>query len=156
MVESNEALRAHRPPTPSNAFTFAYVAWMISLVAMLGSLFFGEVMKLPPCTLCWYQRICLFPLPLLMAVAIVRRDTAELVAYAAPLAAVGAVIAGYHNLVDYGVVSEALTPCAQGVSCRTRYVEWLGFVTIPLLSFGAFVSILTCLLLHRRQERAHA
>jgi disulfide bond formation protein DsbB len=132
--------------------TFAYAAWVIALGATLGSLFFGEVMKLPPCTLCWYQRICLFPLSLLIPVGILLRDR-HLTYYTLPLVIAGAGVSVYHNLVYYGVIPETLSPCTQGLSCKDRHIEWLGFISIPLLALGAFVSILICLLLQRRTER---
>lgn len=131
---------------------FAYAAWTIALVASLGSLFFGEVMKLPPCSLCWYQRICLFPLTLVIGVGIALRDK-NLFVYAAPLVVVGLGLALYHNLIYYGVVSEALSPCTQGVPCSTRQIEWLGFITIPLMALLGFLGILICLLIHRSRQR---
>jgi disulfide bond formation protein DsbB len=132
---------------------FAYAAWLIAMVATLASLFFGEVMKLPPCTLCWYQRICLFPLTALLATGIVLRDR-HLTAYALPLVAVGLAIATYHNLIYYGLISEDLSPCTQGVPCSTRQIEWFGFITIPLMALAGFLSILICLLLHRHRQRS--
>jgi disulfide bond formation protein DsbB len=132
-------------------FVFAYAAWAIALAAMLGSLFFGEVMKLPPCTLCWYQRICLFPLPVVLAVGILRRDR-RLGAYALPLVVAGLGVAVYHNLLYWGVIPEGLSPCTEALSCKTRHVEWLGFITIPLMSLGTFVAVLVCLLAHRARQ----
>lgn len=137
---------------PSGSWMFAYAAWTIALVASLGSLFFGEVMKLPPCSLCWYQRICLFPLTLVIGVGIALRDK-NLFVYAAPLVVVGLGLALYHNLIYYGVVSEALSPCTQGVPCSTRQIEWLGFITIPLMALLGFLGILICLLIHRSRQR---
>jgi disulfide bond formation protein DsbB len=133
-------------------FIFAYAAWMVALVATLTSLFFGEVMKLPPCTLCWYQRICLFPLSVILAVGIITRDRG-LFSYAAPLAAAGLALAVYHNLLYYGIIPESLSPCREGVSCKTRQIEWLGFITIPLMSLLAFLTILASLIAHRTVER---
>lgn len=140
------------PKSAEENFTYAYLAWTLALVAMLGSVFFGEVMKLPPCTLCWYQRICLFPLTVVLAVGIVLRD-GRLVAYGAPLVLAGLGISIYHNLIYFGVIPEALSPCTDGVSCSTRQIEWLGFLTIPLMSLGAFVSIGASLVLHQREQR---
>ncbi|MBM3275949.1 MAG: disulfide bond formation protein B [Candidatus Sericytochromatia bacterium] len=136
----------------SGSFTFAYAAWLIALVASLGSLFFGEVMKLPPCSLCWYQRICLFPLTVVIAVAIALRDE-NLFVYAVPLVIAGLGLAVYHNLIYYGVVSEALSPCTQGVPCNSRQIEWLGFITIPMLALFGFLGILVCLMIHRTGQR---
>lgn len=141
---------------PSESYAFAYAAWMLALVATLGSLFFGEVMKLPPCSLCWYQRICLFPLSIVIAVGIALRDK-NLFVYATPLVVVGLGLAVYHNLIYYGVVSEALSPCTQGVPCSSRQIEWQGFITIPLMALFTFFGILVCLIVHRgRQQRGHA
>ncbi len=139
-----------------DSYAFAYAAWVIAMVATLASLFFGEVMKLPPCTLCWYQRICLFPLTVLIAAGIVLRDK-NLAYYTLPLVVVGLGLALYHNLIYYGVVPETLSPCTQGVPCSSRQIEWLGFISIPLMALLAFLSILLCLLAHRsglRRARA--
>lgn len=133
-----------RPPV------FAYAAFTLALAGTLGSLFFGEVMKLPPCTLCWYQRICLFPLPIILAAGIALRDP-RMGAYAMPLVLAGLAFAGYHNLLQFGVIPESLSPCTTGVSCGTRQVEWLGFITIPLMALGAFLAIFACLVAHSRQ-----
>jgi len=139
--------------TVPESYALAYAAWVTVMVATLGSLFFGEVMKLPPCTLCWYQRICLFPLAVLLPAGILLRDR-NLSWYTLPLTVAGLGIALYHNLVYYGVVPEDLTPCTQGVSCSDRQIEWLGFVSIPLMALVAFLTILICLLAHRGRLRS--
>ncbi len=151
-------MKAKVSATPQNvpSFVFAYAAWSIACMATLASLFFGEVMKLPPCTLCWYQRICLFPLTVVIAVGIVLRDS-KLAAYSVPLVAMGLGFSAYHNLLYYGVIPEALSPCVAGISCTTRQIEWLGFITIPLMSLIAFVSLLVSLVVHGKiQQRARA
>jgi disulfide bond formation protein DsbB len=126
----------------------AYPAWVIALLATVGSLFFSEVMGLPPCVLCWYQRIAMYPLVLIIATGIVKRD-ARMRAYALPLCLAGLVVAVYHNLLYYGVIPESLTPCSEGASCTERQIEWLGFVTIPLLGLASFVAVALCLLFYR-------
>jgi disulfide bond formation protein DsbB len=125
-----------------------HVAWVVALVATVGSLFFSEVMGLPPCVLCWYQRIAMYPLVLIIGSGIVMRD-ARMRVYALPVCLAGLAVSVYHNLLYYGVIPESLTPCAQGVSCTSRQVEWLGFVTIPLLALTAFAVVALCLLFHR-------
>ena len=129
----------------------AYAAWMIALLATVGSLFFSEVMNLPPCALCWYQRIATYPLVLVIGVGIVLRDR-RMKYYALPLSLGGLAIAVYHNLLYYGIVSETLAPCSQGVSCTEAQIEWFGFVTIPLLSLAGFVVIALCLLFYKPKE----
>ncbi len=126
----------------------AYVAWVIALLATVGSLFFSEVMGLPPCVLCWHQRVAMYPLVLIIATGIVLRD-ARMMSYALPLCLAGLAVAVYHNLLYYGVIPETLTPCTQGASCTERQIEWLGFVTIPLLGLASFVAVALCLFFYR-------
>lgn len=129
-----------------------YAAWIIALVATVGSLFFSEVMNLPPCVLCWYQRIAMYPLVLIIGAGIIMRD-AKVKSYALPLALVGLAISVYHNLLYYGVIPESITPCTQGISCTSRQIEWFGFITIPLMALTAFVAVSLCLLFYKTEKR---
>ena len=122
-----------------------YGVWAVSLVATLGSLFFSEIMELPPCTLCWYQRIAMYPIALLIPVALLNDEAAKFMKYVATLAIVGFAIAIYHNLLYYGVIPESLVPCKAGISCTSRQIEWLGFITIPFLALVAFSLVLVLL-----------
>ena len=122
------------------------VAWLQAVIATTGSLYFSEVMHLPPCTLCWYQRLMMYPLVFVLLVGLLTHDS-RLRAYSLPFSVTGLLIAAYHNLLYYGVIPEGLTQCAAGVSCTARQIEWLGFITIPLLSLSAFTVIILCLLL---------
>ena len=125
-----------------------YLAWAIALVATVGSLFFSEVMGLPPCVLCWYQRIAMYPLVVVIGSGIVLRDP-RMKSYALPLCLAGLAVSIYHNLLYYGVLPESIAPCAQGISCTTQQIVWLGFITIPLMALAAFIAVAACLLLHR-------
>ena len=129
-----------------------YLALVQSIIATLGSLYFSEIMKLPPCVLCWYQRILMYPLVIIISVGILRRDKG-LPLYVLPMSILGWVIALYHNLLYYKILPEAAAPCTMGVSCTTKQIEWFGFVTIPLLSFIAFTVITICMFLYRRYNR---
>jgi disulfide bond formation protein DsbB len=128
-----------------------YAAWFAAAMATAGSLFFSEVMKLPPCVLCWYQRIAMYPLVWILAVAIVKKDLTIARLLALPMALVGFGIAIYHNLLYYKLIPESITPCTSGVSCTSKQIEWFGFVTIPVLSLCAFL-IITSLLLRIKKE----
>ena len=121
-----------------------FAAWVVSLVATLGSLYFSEVMLLPPCVLCWYQRICMYPIAVILTVGLAGHDR-RVPRYVWPLALVGLAIAIYHNLLYYDVILETFAPCGAGVSCTDRQIEWIGFITIPLLSFAGFTLIVGCL-----------
>ena len=126
----------------------AYAAWVVALVATVGSLFFSEVMDLPPCILCWYQRIAMYPLVLVIGAGIVLRD-GRMRYYALPLSLSGLAIAVYHNLLYYKIIPDSITPCTQGISCTTVQIEWLGFITIPLMALAAFAVITLCLLFYK-------
>lgn len=122
-----------------------FSAWLIAAVATAGSLFFSYVMGFAPCVLCWYQRIFLFPLVIVLARGLFPLDRA-VVRYALPLASLGWLVAGYHNLVYAGIVPESLQPCTQGVSCTEEYVELFGFLSIPMLSWLGFTALTGILL----------
>lgn len=129
--------------------TLPYLAWAQALIATSGSLFLSEVLGYPPCVLCWYQRIAMYPLVAIIAVAILRRDARPYL-YVLPLSLVGLAIAMYHNLLYVGVIPEAVSACRVGVSCTTRFFEWFGFITIPFLSLTAFTVISVLMLVHWR------
>ena len=131
---------------------FLYAAWTTALAAVLGSLFFGEVMGLPICTLCWYQRMALYPLALLLPAALLLRER-RINWYVMPLAVLGLAVALYHNLLYYGIVARELTPCAQDVPCTARQIEWLGFLTIPLMSLATFAMIVAFLVCFQLRSR---
>lgn len=119
-------------------------AWLVASVSTLGALFFGEVMQLPVCVLCWYQRICLFPLALILPFGLFPLDH-KVVRYALSLAAPGWLFAVFHLLLASGVIPKRIQPCTQGVPCSDTVIEWFGFVTIPLLSVVAFSIIIALL-----------
>lgn len=128
-----------------------YVVWVVALISMIGSLFFSEVMELPPCVLCWYQRIAMYPLVFIVGAGIIMRD-ARVKLYSLPLSLVGLVISIYHNLLYYGIIPDSITPCTEGISCTSRQIEWLGFITIPLMALAAFLIVNICLLLIKRRN----
>lgn len=126
-----------------------YAAFTVALVAMAGSLYFSEVKDFLPCLLCWYQRIAMYPLVVILAVGILRKD-ARVYQYVLPLVVVGFGIALYHLGLYYNFFPESEQSCRAGVSCTTKYVEYFGFVTIPLLSATAFALIGACMLALRK------
>ncbi len=117
-----------------------YLAWLVAIAATAGSLYFSEVRHFVPCTLCWYQRILMYPLVLLLGIASYDADT-RVVRYVLPMSVLGAIVAAYHVLEQKvpGFGSEAL--CRSGIPCSGHYIQWLGFITIPVLSLTAFVLI---------------
>ena len=122
-----------------------FLSWLIATISTLGALFLGEVMGYTPCVLCWYQRIFMFPLVLILAAGLFPLDR-RVVRYALPLTLAGLGIAVFHLLVQHGLISESVTPCTQGVPCSQVAVQWFGFVTIPLLAVAAFLGITVLLI----------
>ncbi len=133
-------------------WTCLFGAWLISLVATLGAIFLGEIIGMQPCVLCWYQRIAMFPIALVLARALLPLDLSGGVRYALPLAWTGVVIAGYHNLLYFELIPARLAPCSQGVSCTDGQLIVAGFVPIPLLSLLAFLAIVVLLHLCARRN----
>jgi disulfide bond formation protein DsbB len=134
-------------------WTLVFVCWLIACVSTLGSLFFSEVMGFAPCVLCWYQRIVMYPLVIILPIGLFPFDR-NVVRYALPLSLVGVLIAGFHLLLVAGFIPESIKPCVQGVPCSEVQIEWFGFVTIPLLSGLSFLAITALLILtHRRSSK---
>ena len=133
-------------------WTPLFMAWLLALVATAGALFLGEGMGKTPCVLCWYQRIAMFPLVLVLGIGLFTSDVRS-ARYALPLASVGWGIAAYHMLVFWGVVAEGLVPCGQGSTCADADVQVAGVVPIPLLSLAAFTGILVALWVARGRAR---
>ena len=131
---------SHEKHTASTLWLLLFLSWLIASISTLGAVFLGEVMGYTPCVLCWYQRICMFPLVLILGAGLFPPDP-KVVRYALPLTLAGLGLAIFHMLVQHGIVSESITPCTQGVPCSQVAVEWLGFVTIPLLAVAAFAAI---------------
>ena len=122
-----------------------FACWLIALMSTAGSLFFSEVMGLVPCELCWYQRLCMFPLAVMLAAALHPLDL-RVIRYALLLAVIGLIFTLYHCLLFYGFIPESLQPCHRGISCADDSMILMGFLPIPLLSLAAFTVIIVLLL----------
>lgn len=123
-----------------SAWPLLLAAWLLATLSTAGAVFIGEVMLMTPCTLCWYQRIAMFPLALVLGMASYGNDRQGAV-YAMPLAVSGTLISGYHTLLVAGWIPKTWIPCGAGVSCANQKLEILDGVQIPWLSFAAFLLI---------------
>jgi disulfide bond formation protein DsbB len=121
-----------------------HIALLAAWIATCGSLFFSEVLGWQPCLLCWYQRILMYPLAILLAIGIIRRDRG-LHIYVLPFSIAGIGVSLYHYLL---LKTDWLPPppCTVGVPCTVDYLDWLGFINIPFLALTAFL-IITCMML---------
>ena len=131
-----------------------YLAWVVAAVAMLGSLYFSDIRFFVPCTLCWYQRIMMYPLVLLLGIAAYKQD-APITRYALPMSIIGLGIAAFHYLEQKVPWVSSAVVCRTGIPCDTSYINWLGFITIPFLSLTAFTIITVMLVMvHRSRKQA--
>lgn len=117
-----------------------FYCWFLALIAAAGSLFLSEVMDFVPCVLCWYQRIPMYALVVVLGVGLYTRD-AGVYKYAQALAVIGLVTAAYHGLLYLGFIPKGMIPCGPGPSCADQKLELWGFVTIPLMSVFAFAAL---------------
>ncbi len=128
------------------------LAWLSAIIATLGSLYFSEVRHFIPCTLCWYQRIFMYPLVILLGIAFYRNDRG-IYKYVLPLSIIGMLISGYHTLLQKLPSLQQFEMCTTGVPCSKDYLNWLGFITIPLMAFVAFTIITISLLYMKKKEQ---
>lgn len=130
-----------------------YISWLLSLVATGGSLYFSDVVGYPPCTFCWYQRILMYPLVVLFGIAAVRKDHAQVI-YTLPLTVLGIGMSSFHYLSQKTAWLQKVGHSCGMIPCDISYINWFGFVTIPLLSFTAFVliTIMQILILWAKRE----
>jgi disulfide bond formation protein DsbB len=141
------------PTRPSTGWVWLSAAWAVALVSTFAALFIGEVMGMTPCQLCWYQRILMFPLAVILGMAAFGNDRRGAI-YAMPLAVGGAAVAGYHTALVAGWVPEWWIPCGAGPSCSDQKLVILGDIQIPWLSLLAFTAIVAFLLVYLRKTRA--
>lgn len=138
---------------PRAGWSMLFAAWLVALAATLGALFIGEVMGQAPCHLCWYQRIAMFPISLILGIACLSDDR-SVWRYALPLAGIGGAIALWHNLLYFRVIPKAIEPCSQGPSCSDAGMVILGGLPLPLLSLGAFTAVIFLLILVQKGPRS--
>lgn len=128
-----------------------FLAWFLAAAATATSLFFSEVLGLPPCVLCWYQRVFLFPLVLILARGLFPLDVGA-AKFGLPLATAGWLTAAYHNLLFTGVIPAGLQPCGKGVSCTDEAMRLFGFLSIPMLSLLGFTALVGLLVAALRRR----
>ncbi len=127
-----------------------FLCWLLVSVSTMISLFFSSVLEYEPCVLCWYQRIALFPMVFILAAGLFPFDK-SVVKFALPLAIAGGLTAFYHSLLYAGFIPENIQPCSKGVSCTEKYFELFGFVSIPMLSFFAFSTLIALLIILKKR-----
>ena len=115
------------------------LALIVAFTAVTGSLYYSEIAGFVPCRLCWYQRILMYPLVIIILIGLIEQDEI-LPNYVLPFSLIGAGVSSYHYLLQLGVIGEA-GACAIGIPCNVRYVNYAGFITIPFMALTAFILI---------------
>jgi disulfide bond formation protein DsbB len=119
------------------------LAFLVALLATIGSLYFSEVARFEPCRLCWYQRIAMYPLVIVLGIGAWRRD-ASVAIYGQALALIGAIIAGYHLALEW-IPALDTGACGTGPACTIVWFRTFGFISLPMLALAAFLMIITLL-----------
>ena len=122
-----------------------WLAFVVAATSTLGSLYFSEVANYAPCQLCWFQRIAMYPLSVILLIAAIRRDR-WVAWYSTPLASIGAGVAAYHYLIERAP-SLGEDSCSIGPSCTDVWFEELGFVTLAFMALSGFLAILALTLI---------
>lgn len=136
-----------------SSWNLLFFAWLIALVATASALFIGEVMGQAPCNLCWFQRIFMFPLVIILGLALYRSDL-SVWRYALPLSLGGLAVALFHCLQYFGILPESIQPCmSEGPSCSGSGMTLWGIVPLPVLSATAFSLITICLAFIQRRSK---
>ena len=123
------------------------ISFLIALTSMSMSLFFSEIARFQPCLLCWYQRIAMYPLVFLFGVSLLKKESKHILYYAMPLVLIGGVIAGIHTFEQLS--ANPILPCSSiglSESCTRFFFRTYGYITIPTMSFSAFLFIASLLL----------
>lgn len=126
-----------------------HIGFIVSLGALAVSLFYSNIIGYPACTLCWWQRIFMYPQVIIFGIALVRKEK-MVIDYALALSIIGALVALYHNYISLGGID--IFPCAataEAISCTQRFVSEFGYITIPLMSLTAFLVIIVSAINYR-------
>lgn len=135
------------------SWNLLFIAWLVALAATFGALFMSEIMGRAPCILCWYQRIFMFPLSIILGIGLFKGDD-NIKYYALPLSLGGLAVAVFHSLLYFKILPEAVITCdVNGPSCTNMDMTIWGGLPIPLLSTVAFI-VTTFLLLMIWRKRS--
>ncbi|MFS0788694.1 disulfide oxidoreductase [Shouchella sp. 1P09AA] len=129
-----------------------YFAWLVSLIATMGSLYFSEIREFIPCEMCWYQRILMYPLVIILGLSILYKDV-KIRRYVLPISLLGIATSSYHYALQKFPSLFPVSPCQEGVPCNIAYINWFGFVTIPFLALTGFTLITIFLLTIQEKKR---
>lgn len=132
------------------------LAFIVSAISVASSLFYSNVAGFPPCDLCWFQRIFMYPLVIILGTSLIKKNR-DIVTYALAVVVPGFLVSLYHNYIYYsknGLTANCVFGGSQ-VSCVKRYVFELGYVTIPLMALTAFALVIVFLLFAKYKQSSN-
>jgi disulfide bond formation protein DsbB len=127
-----------------------WLAWFVAAGATAGSLYFSEIADYVPCRLCWFQRICMFPLAGILLVAAIRKDR-NVRWYALPMLVAGICLSSYHYLIEWKP-SLGEGACGIGPSCTDVWFRRMGFVTLSFMALSGFIAIAALLFVQPKKS----
>jgi len=127
-----------------------FFAWLVAIIATLGSLYFSEIRDFIPCELCWFQRILMYPLSIILGIAAFFEED-KVKKYVLPLSIIGICVSTFHYAKQKLPWLDTIKPCTQGVPCNVQYINWFGFITIPFLALTGFI-LITLLLVVKKAK----
>lgn len=131
-----------------------FMAWLIAVVALVLTLYSSIVQLLPVCHLCWYQRICIYPLVIILGIGAFVDDRRSAV-YALPLAILAILLALYQYIIQWYPQLESIGICGLGPKCSDIHVKYLGFITYPLISMVGSIIITILLMIALNKKNTH-
>lgn len=133
----------------------SYIVWGLATGSVIGSLYFSEVRHFQPCELCWYTRILMYPVAIMLTYILMQKNKIKwqglVLSFAIPALLLGA----FHSLLQWGIISESLTECSarSAVSCADPEIMWFGFITIPFLGFLTNLAIIILTLMSDKKSK---
>lgn len=128
-----------------------FLAWLVALTATLGSLYYSEVANFTPCKLCWYQRIAMYPMSIILGIAAFTRDV-RIRRYSLPIVSIGAAISAYHYLLHRFPSLESGASCDPVAPCTVTWVWEFHFISIPFMALSGFAAIAVLLLWAKKED----
>lgn len=125
-----------------------WIGFILTFGGVLLTLYYSEILGFPPCPLCWWQRVFLYPQVILFALALWKKDR-TIADYSIALSLAGLGVALYHHALQ--VLPHGSLPCpAEGaISCAQRFVFEFGYITFPLMAATLFAFLIVLMLFVR-------
>jgi len=132
-----------------------YLVWGLATGSVLGSLYFSEIRHFQPCELCWWTRVLMYPVAIIMTYLLLVKSKTKWQGIVLSLAVPALLLGAFHSLLQWGIISETLTECSarSAVSCADPEIMWFGFITIPFLGFLTNIAIVTLTLLSDKKTK---